>query len=114
MYNSYIENKNYDILLTGTNISINPSLQLYFGANNLANYSNEEINRKLTEVKNITDKQLLKEKYNEIQEITNKELIYIPLYINQNVVLYSSDLVGDVSPNWYNIFYNIENWYRQN
>lgn len=113
-YNNYIENKNYDILLTGTNISINPNLQLYFGSNNLANYTNEEINRKITEVKNVTDKQLLKEKYNEIQEITNKEMVYIPLYINKNVLLYSSNLVGDVSPTWYNIFYNIENWYKQN
>ena len=113
-YNNYIENKNYDILLTGTNISINPNLQLYFGDNNLANYSNEEINKMLTEVKNITDKQLLKEKYSKIQEITNQDIAYIPLYINKNVVLYSSNLVGDVSPNWYNIFYNIENWYRQN
>lgn len=113
-YNNYIENKNYDILLTGTNISINPNLQLYFGDNNLANYSNEEVNSILAEVKNITDEQLLKEKYNRLQEITNQDIVYIPLYINKNVVLYSSNLVGDVSPNWYNIFYNIENWYRQN
>lgn len=113
-YHNYIENKNYDILLTGTNISINPNLQLYFGENNLANYSNEEVKNILADVRNITDKQLLKEKYKKLQEITNQDIVYIPLYINKNVVLYSSNLVGDVSPNWYNIFYNIENWYRQN
>lgn len=113
-YNNYVENKNYDILITGTNVSINPNLKLYFGENNLANYSNEEVNNILSEVKNITDKQLLKDKYARLQEIVNQDIVYIPLYINKNVVLYSSNLIGDVSPNWYNIFYNIENWYRQN
>ena len=36
-----MENKNYDLIITGTNISINPSLNIYFGTNNLANYNNE-------------------------------------------------------------------------
>lgn len=113
-YNEYLKNKNYDLILTGTNISINPSLQTYFGANNLTNYSNEDVMKLLNETINITDKSLLKEKFATIQETTNEQFVYIPLYINKNVVLYSTDLIGDVSPNWYNIFYNIENWYRQN
>lgn len=110
-YSEYLKNKNYDLILTGTNVSINPSLQTYFGTNNLANYTNDEVTKLLSETTNITNKTLLKEKFSTIQEITNEEFVYIPLYINKNVVLYSSDLVGDVSPNWYNIFYNIENWY---
>ena len=113
-YNYYIENKNYELLLTGTNISINPSIELFYGENNVANYINEDLIKLQSEVKNITDKELLKEKYQNIQEITNEQIVYIPLYINKNVVLYSADLVGDVTPNWYNIFYNIENWYRKN
>lgn len=113
-YNSYLENKNYDLILMGTNLSINPNLNTYFGENNFANYNNEEVRKLLNEVKTITDKNMLKEKFSKIQEITNDDCIYIPLYINKNVLLYSSDLVGDINPNWYNIFYNIENWYRQN
>lgn len=113
-YNNYLENKNYDLIITGTNISINPSLNTYFGTNNLANYNNEDVTKLLSETRNITDKTLLKEKFSQIQKITNEDVVYIPLYINKNVLLYSLDLVGEVSPNWYNIFYNIENWYRQN
>lgn len=113
-YNSYLENKNYDLILMGTNLSINPNLNTYFGENNFANYNNEEVIKLLNEAKTITDKNMLKEKFSKIQEITNDDCVYIPLYINKNVLLYSSDLVGDINPNWYNIFYNIENWYRQN
>lgn len=113
-YNNYLKNKNYDLIITGTNVSINPSLNRYFGENNVANYNNEEVLKLINEITDITDKNLLKEKIAEIQKITNEEFVYIPLYINKNVLLYSSDLVGDISPNWYNIFYNIENWYRQN
>lgn len=113
-YNNYLENKNYDLILTGTNLSINPNLNTYFGTNNLSNYTNEEVKKLLDETKNITDKTLMKEKFSQIQKITNNDVAYIPLYINKNVLLYSLDLVGEVSPNWYNIFYNIENWYRQN
>lgn len=113
-YNSYLENKNYDLILMGTNLSINPNLNTYFGENNFANYNNEEVIKLLNEAKTITDKNMLKEKFSKIQEITNGDCVYIPLYINKNVLLYSSDLVGDINPNWYNIFYNIENWYRQN
>lgn len=112
-YNECLKNRTYDLILTGTNISINPSLETYFGTNNLANYNNEEVTRLLNETTNITDKTLLKEKYATIQETTNEQIAYIPLYINENVVLYSTDLIGNVSPNWYNIFYNIENWYRE-
>ena len=113
-YNNYLNNKNYDLIITGTNVSITPSLNRYYGIDNMANYNNEEIIKSLNEISDITDKNLLKEKIAEIQRTTNEEYVYIPLYINKNVVLYSSGLVGEVSPNWYNIFYNIENWYRQN
>lgn len=113
-YNNYLNNKNYDLIITGTNVSISPNLNRYYGIDNMANYNNEEIIKSLNEISDITDKNLLKEKIAEIQRTTNEEYVYIPLYINKNVVLYSSGLVGEVSPNWYNIFYNIENWYRQN
>lgn len=113
-YTNYLENKNYELILTGTNLSINPSLNTYVGTNNLANYYNEEITKLINETKNITNKTLLKEKIYQIQKIMIDEVIYIPLYTNKNIIIYSLDLVGEVSPNWYNIFYNIENWYRQN
>ena len=82
-YNNYLKNKNYDLIITGTNVSINPSLNRYFGENNVANYNNEEVLKLINEITDITDKNLLKEKIAEIQKITNEEFVYIPLYINK-------------------------------
>ena len=40
-----------------------------------------------------------------------EEVPYISLYYNRNLVAYNKNLVAEITPNWYNIFYNIENWY---
>lgn len=111
-FNNYVKNKNYDIILTGNIVPIYPDLNSYFGENNLSNYRNEEINTTLKEIPYIEDKELLKQKYNMIIEIYNNEMPFISLYNNSNFILYSKDLKGDISGNWYNIFYNIENWYK--
>ena len=43
MYNSYIKNKNYDMILAGNIVSNNPNIETYFGENNLSNFYNEEV-----------------------------------------------------------------------
>ena len=42
-----------------------------------------------------------------------RALSNIGLYYNNDMVAYSTDLMGDVKPNCYSIFYNFSNWYRQ-
>ena len=112
-YDSYLTNKNYDLIITGKNVSISPNLSTYFGENNLANYYNEEVKEILNEIRSITDEELLKEKYKRLSEIYKNDVPYISLFNNRNTVIYSSYLIGDVNPNFYNIFYNIKKWYRQ-
>ena len=55
---------------------------------------------------------LEKEKYEKLEQIYNTQIPYISLANSKYNVLYNSNLVGDVSPNWYNVFYNIEGWYK--
>ncbi len=112
-YKKYLENKNYDLILTGTYNSLSPDLSLYFGESNLANFSNVEANTIISEVKNITDEKIIKEKMQKLEEIYNTQVPYISLYRNKEIVAYSLKLVGDVTPNFYKLFYNINNWYRQ-
>lgn len=112
-YQNYLKNRNYDMIIMGTNIGFSPNLNTYLGEDNYSNYINEELNIILSEVKNISDENLLKEKYARIYEIYKSEIPFISLYFNKNIVCYSQNLMGDISPNCYNIFYNIENWYRQ-
>ena len=112
-FNTNLANKNYDMILTGMNIYANPDLTTYIGEDNKANFINDELLVILNEVKNITDENTFKEKYNRILEIYNDEVPYIGLYNNLGTVIYSNNLIADISPNWYNIFYNIKNWTRQ-
>lgn len=111
-YNSYIKNKNYDIILLGNIVSNNPNLETYFGENNYSNYHNEQITNILNEVKNISSTELLKEKYLEIENIYAEDIPFMGLYFNNIFVLSSKNLKGDLSHNWYNLFYNIDNWYK--
>ena len=54
-----------------------------------------------------------KERYAKIFGICNEQVPYIGLYYNNDMMAYSTDLMGDVKPNCYSIFYNFSNWYRQ-
>lgn len=112
-YNSNLTNKNYDIILTGMNVYASPDLTTYIGENNKSNFINDELISLQNDLKNITDGNILKEKFNKILEIYNEEVPYIGLYNSLGTVIYSNNLIADISPNWYNIFYNIKNWTRQ-
>lgn len=111
-YESYKQNKNYDIILCSTYLPLSPDLTTFFGEGNLANYSNDEINEIMNEVKNTNDENILKEKYEKLEQIYNTQIPYISLVNSKYNILYNSNLVGDVSPNWYHLFYNIEGWYK--
>ena len=112
-YNRYLTNKNYDMILIKNNYGYSPSLQKILGDNNIANYNNEEIINILNEVKYINDENMLKQKYSRITQIYNDEVPYISLFYNTNTMIYSNNLKGTISPNSYNLFYNIETWYRE-
>ena len=111
-YNNYIKNKNYDIILTGNIISNNPNLETFLGENNISNFNNERAKILLNEIKNIDNKETLREKYIEIEQIYKDEIPFMSLYFNNLFMLTVPTLKGDLSHNWYNLFYNIDNWYK--
>ena len=111
-YYNAINTKNYDMILCSINLSQSPNLTTFLGPNNMANYVNEETTNILNEVKNTTDEETLKQRYKRLAEIYKDDVPYISLYNNKFTVAYSTSLIGDVTPNWYNIFYNITNWYK--
>ena len=112
-YNQYLENKKYDIIILDSNYGYSPSLQKYFGENNLANYYNEEINILLKESELSTNDNEIKQKYTRITEIYNNDVPYISLAFNKNTMIYPPNLKGNINPNSYNLFYDIEGWYRE-
>lgn len=111
-YTSRINNKNYDIALCTPTLSTSPDLTTFFGDGNLSNYSNDEIINIMNEVKNTTDENILKEKYNRLIEIYKSDVPYLSLYNSKYTVAYNSGLVGELTPNWFSSFYGIEGWYK--
>lgn len=112
-YNNILQNKNYQMILTGVYNSYSPNLETFFGEGNLQNYSNTELNSILNDVRNITnDDNLLKDKYNRILQIYNNELPFVSLYRNKETVIKSQYLAGEVTPNNYFSYYNFAYWSR--
>lgn len=95
--NSYYKNNlstlKYQILLTGNTVSIKPVVQ---------DYLNFEIEQKQTE----------EETYKGIYETYKQSPNFMGLYFDSIILLYSNNLKGNFEGNWYNIFYNIDTWYK--
>lgn len=111
-YQNYIANKNYDLILCSMNLSVSPDLSTFFGSNNLANYTNEEVTNIMNEVKNLSDEDKLKQDYKRLSEIYKNDMPYLSLYNNKYTVAYSTGLGGTLEPNWFNQFYNIKDWHK--
>jgi len=112
-YNKYLKNKNYDLIIVNDTYSYSPSLEQYFGEDNLSNYTNKEIDTLLKEVEFLSDENEIKQKYTRINEIYSEEVPYISLYYDMSSIVYSTALKGTITPNSYNLFYRIESWYRE-
>lgn len=112
-YNKYINSKNYDMILINSTYGYSPSLEKYFGKNNLANYNSESIREILSKVQNIKDENEIKKEYSSIVEKYNLEVPYVSLNYSTSSVIYNKNLKGSVTPNSYNVFYGMENWYRE-
>lgn len=111
-YDTILQNKNYQMILTGVYNSYSPNVETFLESGNLQNYNNEELNTIITDVKNIKDENLLKEKYNRIIEIYNNDMPFISLYRNKGTVVRSQNLAGEITPNNYFSYYNFYSWSR--
>ncbi|MGN1327637.1 MAG: ABC transporter substrate-binding protein [Clostridia bacterium] len=112
-YGKYIEQKNYQILLTGVYNSYSPDLTYYFAGGNISNYSNDEMFELVQNAGIIKESKQLKAIYERIYSIYKEEVPFIGLYRNKNITLSSQNLIGTVEPNNYTTFYGLENWYRK-
>ena len=111
-YTIILQEKSYEMILTGVYNGYSPDVSTFFGTDNLQNYDNEELRNLLEEVKNIKEENLLKEKYKRIIDIYEAEQPFISLYRNKNTAIKSQNLAGEVTPNNYTSYYHFFNWYR--
>lgn len=92
-YHTTLQNKNFDVILTGIECGFSPSLKTFFGEGNLANYSNEQITTIMNQIANTSDENALYENYNKLYDIYLEEAPYIGLYRDTDVVIYNQSLV---------------------
>ena len=111
-YKAALENKNYEMLITGVTNSYSPDLSTFFAVGNQNNYTNEEINTILNEIQSISDENLLIAKYKRIIEIYNDEIPFISLYRNKQTTVKSQNMAGELKPNNFFSYYGLFAWYR--
>lgn len=112
-YVDMLNNKNYECILAGIRTSFSPSLHTFFGEGNLANYNNPEVLELIKKSENTTDEGEMYNSYRAIYQKYLDEVPYIGLYRNTNIIIYNQGLVGNITPNSFNLYHNIEKWYRQ-
>ncbi len=112
-YREAINNRNFETAISGLKLGYSPSLITFFGEGNIANYNNSEVLEIMNIVSNTTDENTLYEKYARLYDIYLEEAPYIGLYRDTDIVVYNQSLVGNITANSFNIFHNIEKWYRR-
>lgn len=112
-YKECLQNRNYQILLTGVVNSLSPDVSYFYDEGNIANYENERVQEIIDDIYNISDEKLLLQKYKELIELTKEDVPYISLYRNKNTFIINQNVGGQTTPNNYSTFYNFFNWYRE-
>lgn len=107
VYNYKIEKSDYEIILCEDILPIYPAIKEYLNTDNV------EVKELLEQVAYIKDKDSLKNIYKKILEQYEKENSIICLSLNSVVILHDSNVKGNFKGNWYNIFYNIDTWYKE-
>ena len=117
IYYDRIQNKNYDVSIIGIRESYRPVLDRYLGNGNLLNYINQNVKDYLENVKkdNIDKnrEKILEDSYKEVEKIYLQDLPFIGLMRNGKKMLLNFSVTTDGEINMFNIFQNIERWYRK-
>ena len=109
-----INNGEYDAAIVGIRTGFSPNVETFFREGNMAYYNNQEVNDLMRDISENTfdDKKLLAD-YNRLYDIYLQEVPYIGLYRNVETTIYNQNLVGSSKGNGYNLYNDIDIWYRQ-
>ena len=117
-YEKRLAEKSYDLVIGGWKFSLIPDLRFalhsnYLTSSNFIGYSNPEMDRLLEEAAaaKIQDQRI--EIYKLIQKEFVKDLPYLSLFYKNSALIVKNHIKGNISPNYYNIYNDISNWYVQ-
>lgn len=98
------QNSKADLILKKQTTTITPDISQYF--------SEEKMKKQIKQANDIENKQILKQKYQQILNEYKEQMPFISLFFDSYIILHNNKLKGDFSGNWYNIFYNVDGWYK--
>lgn len=109
-----INNGEYETAIVGIRTGFSPNIETFFREGNMAYYYNQEVIDLMRDISENTfdDKKLIAD-YNRIYDLYLEEVPYIGLYRNVETTLYNQNLVGSSKGNSYNLYNDIDIWYRQ-
>lgn len=113
-YNMINARSGYDAILLNMSTAYSPNLNTYLSTGNMSNYNNDEINQLLSEASVLEDKNQIKEKIRRIEEIYNEEKPFMSIARKKNLLVYNTNLTGNLKPTAYNVYNHIDKWYRKN
>lgn len=102
-YQQYLNERNYQMILTGITNSMNPDLKYFYGDMNIANYNNQEVKNKIKSL----------DTYKDAQKQANDDAVYVGLYRSRNILLLNANIGGNFTPNNYNVYCNFYEWFKQ-
>ena len=112
-YQASIKERNYEMALINKNYAYSPSLYSYFGNGNVSNYQSKEMQQLLRKLENTEEEEEATNIVSQIKVLYDKEVPCVGLYYDTITMLYSNSLRGSVTPTSYNLFYHMEDWYRE-
>ena len=104
-YKRRLKNKYYDFIIANTILNILPNIDEFIETNSETEYE-------LTQVNNTSNEEILANSYKILEEYYFNKSSYIGICFNSIIILHNQETLGDFTGNWYNIFYNIDTWYK--
>ena len=111
-YSQYMQEKDYQVLLTGVYTSYSPDLMYYYSQGNISNYNSDTMNELMQNASILSDENQLIEAFKNIYNQYKVDVPFIGLYRNKNITISSQSLVGNIIPTNYTTFNGLETWYR--
>ena len=102
-YYQYLNEKNYQMILTSVDNSISPDLNYFCGQNNLSNYNNSDVLSGINDADKIKD----------AEKQANVDVPYVGLYRNRVYLILNANVGGNFEPNGYFTYYHFNEWFRQ-
>ncbi|WP_416197673.1 MAG: Peptide/nickel transport system substrate-binding protein [Sporanaerobacter sp.] len=112
-----LDRGNFDVALLGWQLSSVPDLSFAFHSSqiqygtNFISYQDEEMDELLVEAFSAPNREMKKNAYDKLETKIVEELPYVSLFFRNKALLLDKKVKGNIEPQFYNIYDNIEEWY---